>query len=127
MEKLRPDETLLVGQWLVENGESRADDVSTRIEWLIHHQLQKIMDSPQGGGWETLFRDPHDGRLWERSYPRGAMHGGGPPQLRRLTSEEAEEQYGCSGDYEGAQIKCAARWRTLRPAPRSGRQQRFSL
>jgi hypothetical protein len=56
MMKLRPDETVLTGGWLVESGEVRGDDTCERIEWLVSHHLQKLAYSPQSGAWETLSR-----------------------------------------------------------------------
>ncbi len=92
--KLQPNETSLTGGWLVQRGQARLDAVSERIEWLMSHCLQKIADNVQCGAWETLYRDLDDGRYWERTYPQGEMHGGGPPQLRCLTPEEAKQTYG---------------------------------
>ena len=46
------------------------------------------------GAWETLFRDPDDGRYWERVYPQGDLHGGGPPQLQVIDEAEAKRKYG---------------------------------
>jgi Immunity protein 27 len=92
MTKLQPTETILTGRWLVHAGQ--ADSTTERIKWLISHCLQKIADSPQWGAWETLYKDPDDGRYWERTYPQGEMQGGGPPELRYLTAEEASQKYG---------------------------------
>ena len=94
--KPQPNEQILTGRWLVEDGRARADATCERIEWLIAHQLQKVADSPDSGAWETLYRDPDDGRDWERTYPQAEMHGGGPPQLKCLTFQEASKTYGAS-------------------------------
>jgi Immunity protein 27 len=94
MMKLQPNETMLTGSWLIQSGQARRDATCERIEWLVSHHLQKVTDSPQSGAWETLYRDPDDGRYWERTYPQGEMQGGGPPQLRYLTTEEAKQKYG---------------------------------
>jgi hypothetical protein len=40
--------------------------------------------------------DPDDGRYWERTYPQSEKHGGGPPQLKCLTFQEASKKYGVS-------------------------------
>ncbi len=80
----------------MENERARGDAVCERIEWLVAQHLQKITDSPEFGAWETLYCDPEDGRYWERTYPQGEMHGGGPPQLKCLTSREASEKYGAA-------------------------------
>jgi hypothetical protein len=93
MNKLQPNETILTGRWLVEDGHVRGDATCERIKWLTSHYLQKISDSPQWGAWETLYRDPGDGRYWERTYPQGEMQGGGPPQLSCLTIDQAKEKY----------------------------------
>ncbi|MET2830342.1 Imm27 family immunity protein [Mesorhizobium shangrilense] len=90
MTKLEPNEQLLTGSWIVQDGKVRGDPICVRIEWLLAHHLQKVTDSPQSGAWETLYLDPHDGRYWERTYPHGELHGGGPPQLKRLTPDEAK-------------------------------------
>ena len=44
-------------------------------------------------GWETLYRDPRDGRLWELTYPQSEMHGGGPRRLHVLSRDEAAAKY----------------------------------
>ena len=94
--KPQPNEQTLIGTWLVEDGRARADAACERIEWLIAHHLKKIADNPQSGAWETLYRDPDDGRYWERTFPQGHMHAGGPPQLKCLTFQEASKKYGVS-------------------------------
>lgn len=94
MKQLQPDEKDLVGNWVLGKQGFEADEVSKRIEWLVSDILEKIADSPQWGAWETLFRDPIDGRLWERTYPKGEMHGGGPPRLTNITEEQARVKYG---------------------------------
>jgi hypothetical protein len=96
LNKLQPNEQILTGRWLIENGHTRGDAICERIEWLIAHHLQKVAISPESGGWETLYRDPDDGRYWERTYPQSAMHGGGPPQLQCVTPQEARTKYGAS-------------------------------
>jgi len=60
--KPQPNEQILAGRWLVEDGHARGDTVCERIAWLIAHHLQKVVDSPESGAWETLFRAPDDGR-----------------------------------------------------------------
>lgn len=72
----------------------RKDSACERIEWLVDHHLKKIAHSPQSGAWETLYRDPENGRYWEKTYPKGEMHGGGPPALVCLTADEAVRKYG---------------------------------
>jgi hypothetical protein len=87
--KLKPNETELIGRWEIVNGEARADAACERIEWLASSYLEKIASS----NWEILFRDPGDGRYWERTYPQGEMQGGGPPSLFALSAEKAQAKY----------------------------------
>jgi hypothetical protein len=94
MTKLQSNEMLLTGTWVFQNGKVHADETSERIKWLVAHHLQKVTDSAQWGAWETLFKDPDDGRYWERTYPQGELQRGGPPQLRCLAAEEAGQKYG---------------------------------
>jgi len=89
--KIKADETQLIGKWLDENGRVLKDEVSFRIEQLIANYLEKI--GSDDSGWDTLFRDPGDGRLWELTYPSSGLHGGGPPRLTVLTKEEARAKY----------------------------------
>lgn len=91
--KLRPHETVLSGSWICVNNVMRGDDGCERIDWLIANELKKIASSPQWGDWETLFQDPSDGRYWERTYPHGDLQGGGPPQLRVISEDEAKAKY----------------------------------
>jgi hypothetical protein len=74
------------------DGRVRADATGERNECLTSRYLEKIAAS--GGGWDTLFRDPDDGRYWERTYPMGDMQGGGPPSLFVLSAEKAYAKYG---------------------------------
>ena len=94
MNELSPTEHDLIGNWVVTERGVRGDDTTERIEWLTKNVLEKVADSPQWGAWETLFRDPVDGRLWERTYPMGEMHGGGPPRLTTIAVEQARAKYG---------------------------------
>jgi hypothetical protein len=91
--KLTPYETELVGKWVVVNNQVRADETSERIQWLTTNHLRKVAASKQWGDWETLFEDPDDGRLWERTYPQSDMQGGGPPRLSVIGREQAKAKY----------------------------------
>jgi hypothetical protein len=90
--KLGPAEIQLVGKWEFVNGRVRGDATCQRIEWLTTCYLEKIAL----GNWETLFKDPGDGCYWEKKYPQGPIHGGGPPVLVALTAERAHAKYGFS-------------------------------
>lgn len=93
MNDLRPDEYLLIGRWIDDAGTLKADSVCERIEWLIAHRLKRLADSPEWGGWETLYQDSNDGRYWERTYPQSDLHGGGPPKLQVLSATAAAQKY----------------------------------
>ena len=87
---LKSDETDLRGVWSFVDGKMIANDACKRIESLVKHHLKQVA----GGGWETLYLDPNDGRYWEQTYPQGEMHGGGPPRLAVISKAEAEAKYG---------------------------------
>jgi hypothetical protein len=92
MAALAPEEVDLRGDWLVQKDRSvAADATERRIEWLITQKLERIANN--WSGWETLYRDPPDGRLWELTYPKGDMQGGGPRHLHVLSRDEAAAKY----------------------------------
>ncbi|MBM3811175.1 MAG: hypothetical protein FJW20_06015 [Acidimicrobiia bacterium] len=84
--KIKPPETILTGKWLVQNGPAIGDETCQRIHDLVGAWLVQL--GFDVSGWDTLFRDPSDGRYWERIYPQSHLHGG-PPELRCLTEENA--------------------------------------
>jgi hypothetical protein len=92
--KLQAHETELTGKWVAHGQEVRRDAICERIEMLVSDHLKQIAVSKEWGAWETLFQDPDDGRYWERTYPQSELHGGGPPQLRCLSADEARRKYG---------------------------------
>jgi hypothetical protein len=77
----------------IKSTETVIDD-SQRIFELVKSDLVEVKSD--ASGWDILYRDKHDMRYWEFIYPQSYMHGGGPPQLRNLTSEEACNKYGIS-------------------------------
>jgi hypothetical protein len=92
MTNLKPSETVLTGQWILQGGCPVADDVCKRILALMKSHLVEV--GRDASGWNTLYRDPTDGRYWELVYPQSELHGGGPPELRCLTTDEARQKYG---------------------------------
>ena len=90
--EINPSETILTGQWILQGGRAVADDVCKRILVLTKSHLVEL--SRDASGWNVLYGDPSDERHWELTYPQGELHGGGPPQLRSLTAEEAKQKYG---------------------------------
>jgi hypothetical protein len=93
---LLPDETSLVGAWVVSGDGMSGDAVCDRIESLVESELKQVASDESG--WYVLYRDPRDGRLWELNYPQGEMHGGGPPALTVVSIENARRKYGASVD-----------------------------
>ena len=89
--KIKNDETKIVGKWIFSDGKMFADEQCERIQWLTTNYLKKI--GTDKTGWEVLFQDPDDNRFWERIYPDGEMHGGGPASLILLTESEARDKY----------------------------------
>lgn len=92
MIEINPSETLLTGKWLLQGGHPVADDVCKRILALTKTHLTQI--GRDASGWDTLYRDPNDRRYWELVYPQSELQGGGPPQLKCLTEDEAKQKYG---------------------------------
>jgi hypothetical protein len=69
------------------------DETCEREKTLVRDCLVHIADSRLYGAWLSFYRDPRDDRLWERYYPQGEMHGGGPPALRCISEHEAKANY----------------------------------
>jgi hypothetical protein len=92
MMSIEPSETVLTGRWILQGDRPVADDVCKRILALTKSHLLEI--GRDASGWDTLYRDPVDGRYWELIYPESELQGGGPPELRFLTATEAREKYG---------------------------------
>jgi len=90
--KIAPSETLLTGKWLSREGRAFANETCDRINELVRSHLREL--ARDVSGWDALYRDPEDGRFWELTYPQSELHGGGPPQLRCLTLDEAKQKYG---------------------------------
>jgi hypothetical protein len=86
-----PEETDLIGKSVVVGGQVQADDTWERIERLTSDYLQEV--ATDESGWETLYRDPQDGRYWELTHPQD-YHGGGPPRLTHISEEVARVKYG---------------------------------
>lgn len=92
MKALQPNETDLLGDWVVRGAQVEGDETCQRIKWLVDEKLQEV--TTDASGWDILYRDPADGRYWELTYPLSHMHGGGPPRLTNLPSEQAKSKYG---------------------------------
>ncbi len=88
---LNSDEVEIKGAWVMVNGRMTEDDASRRINSLIKTELEHVATSKDG--WEQLYRDTQDGRYWEWFHPQSEMQGGGPPALRVISREVAEDKY----------------------------------
>ena len=86
------NEARLTGKWLPSKGGVVEDETCKRIAQLVSAHLVKL--GYDQSGWDELYRDPTDGRLWELIYPQSELQGGGPPELRCLTIQEATQKYG---------------------------------
>jgi hypothetical protein len=89
MTNLAPDEFRLDGRWDLVGGKTIADTVCERITTLVANHLEKVATT----GWDTLYRDPGDGRYWELVYLNSHMHGGGPPSLVFIAVNVATNKY----------------------------------
>jgi hypothetical protein len=79
LKKPQPHEIMIECKWEFLNDKMLANDACKRIDWLIHHYLQKVNVIDEG--WTINYIDPEDGRYWQLTYPHGEMQGGGPPML----------------------------------------------
>jgi hypothetical protein len=94
--RIAANETDLSGAWEMRGGKLVADPVCARIEWLVSNQLVHL--GTDSGGWDELYRDPDDGRMWELTWPQSELHGGGPPRLTCLMIQAARDKYGAIVD-----------------------------
>ena len=90
--KLTAQDLDLVGSWKMKGINVIGDAICERIEWLISDHLVQL--GSDSSGWNELYRDPDDNRLWELTWPQSEMHGGGPPRLTCLSLEQARAKYG---------------------------------
>ena len=92
MNKILPNETEITGNWVTAEGRVVEDAACQRIAELVRTCLLEL--GRDSSGWDALYRDPSDGRLWELIYPQSHLQGGGPPQLLCLSIDEARHKYG---------------------------------
>lgn len=85
--RLRPEETRLVG---ATDGPGRREfDIPAieRINFLWENVLREIARIDQG--WTIVLQDPGDGRFWLLSRLEGETQGGGYPELKTISPDEA--------------------------------------
>jgi hypothetical protein len=90
--QLSVSDSPLRGRWVATTAGIKGDPVCERIGALVRTYLVAVGTSPDG--WSDLLVDPDDGRYWELTYPESDLHGGGPPMLTALASDEAIDRYG---------------------------------
>ena len=70
------------------------DQIAERINWLTKHYLVKV--TTDESGWNTLYKDPEDGRYWELTFPDSELQGGGPPSLTTVSLDRLKLIYAIS-------------------------------
>jgi hypothetical protein len=98
MKPLQPNEIKITGKWEIVDGSIASNEDCVRIEEIVRTRFTLI--SRDSSGWEALYRDVEDGRLWELTYPESSYQGGGPPELRCLSVAEAKSKYGDDIDFK---------------------------
>lgn len=91
MMHIEPYETEIFAESVFKDGRILPNPASQRILELTRSYLVEL--ARDASGWETVYRDPADDRLWECDYPHSNRHGGGPPRLRNISLEEARQKY----------------------------------
>ena len=89
--KILASEASIIGGWLNDGRNVKADPTARRIDDLTNGYLVEVGRSTDG--WSVLYKDPDDGRYWELTYPESASHGGGAPMLATVTVDEAKARY----------------------------------
>ena len=85
--RLRPEETRLVGA--PDGPGPRELDIPAieRINFLRANVLREIARVDQG--WTFVLQDPGDGRFWLLSRLEGHTQGGGYPEWKTISADEA--------------------------------------
>jgi hypothetical protein len=92
--ELKAQDSFLAGYW-IDLGSGMVRDAGwERIDWLVNNRLELLAKAASGP--DALYRDPRDGRLWEKVHPAPHLKDGGPPQLQVITAEEAKRKYGAA-------------------------------
>jgi len=89
--KIAGSETSIVEQWEFIDKMVTTNEQGKRIDWLIRNYLRKV--ATDESGWEVLYVDPEDGRVWELTFPNSEMQGGGPRLLMLISKKDASAKY----------------------------------
>ncbi|PLX95754.1 MAG: hypothetical protein C0621_03205 [Desulfuromonas sp.] len=87
--RLRTDEKELHGFWIDLGSGMVKDAIWSRIDVLCQRELEEVATSQEG----KLYRDPTDGRYWERCPRRPELGESSPPFLAVLDADEARRRY----------------------------------
>jgi hypothetical protein len=82
--------TVIEGKWTYDGKQVIADEACDQISTLLQACAHV---GARDGGWTQLYRDANGGVFWELTYPRGEMHGGGPPRLESYSPDEVRARY----------------------------------
>ncbi len=77
-----PAPTELNDGWSFRNGQRVVESDTALIDSMLANELDVVRTAEEG--WTIIYRHRQTGQLWELSYPRSEMHGGGPRRLRSL-------------------------------------------
>ena len=90
MEPLRTEETAIQGYWLDLGSRMVPDSNWERINQLTTGHLELLAASDDGTS--RLYRDPADGRYWEKT-PVSVTLPQGPPWLKIISEAQARASY----------------------------------
>lgn len=71
----------IIGNWAFKDGKIVADSNCDLIDSMIKNDLIEIEVSEDG--WTKRFK-VSNGNLWELTFPKSHLQGGGPPKLVRI-------------------------------------------
>ena len=95
VDKLKIEESPLIGQWIILEGQVIGDEACKRIEWAIENELEEVCSD--ASGWETVYRNFDQSQYWLLSYPQSELQGGGPPKLESIGTNEVKKICAAAG------------------------------
>ena len=84
------NQTEIIGSWIYINMQVVMDDNCNLIHKLITEKLVYLADDESG--WNKLYKDEIDNSLWELTYPKSDLEGGGPFKLSKVHRNKTIEQ-----------------------------------